>query len=130
LPFMTGAMDVAVIKENTSHENRILTSYRPTIESLVRDWNIHEALKAVKCNKGASGIDGMEVEQLEEFYITEWPKIREAIQKGQYHPKAVKRVEIPKPDGKGIRKLGIPTVVDRMIQQAILQEISLVLCHH
>jgi RNA-directed DNA polymerase len=125
LPFMTSAMDVAMIEENPSHENRILTSYRPTIESLVRDWNIHEALKAVKRNKGASGIDGMEVKQLEEFYITEWPKVKQAILKGHYHPKAVKRVEIPKPDGKGIRKLGIPTVVDRMIQQAILQEISL-----
>jgi len=55
LPSMTSAVDVAGIKENPSHENRTLLSYRPTIESLVRDWNIQEALKAVKRNKGASG---------------------------------------------------------------------------
>lgn len=126
LPFMKSAMGVAGIKENASHENRTRPNYQPSIESLVRDWNIQEALKAVKRNKGAPGIDGMEVEQLEDFLIKEWPKVKQAILKGHYRPKAVKRVEIPKPDGKGTRKLGIPSVVDRLIQQAILQEISMV----
>ena len=125
LPLTTSAMDVAVAKEKSFHEKRISPSYRPTIESLARDYNIHEALKAVKRNKGASGIDGMEVEQLEEFLITEGPKVQQAILNGNYQPNAVKRVEIPKPDRKGMRKLGIPTVVDRLIQHAILQEINI-----
>ncbi|NGX59202.1 MAG: Group II intron-encoded protein LtrA [Chlamydiae bacterium] len=124
LSLTTGAMDVTAKEEHTFPEETISSSYQPTIESLVRDWNIHEAARAVRRNKGAPGIDRMPVEQLEDFLSKEWPKIKRAILEGKYHPKPVQRVEIPKPDGKGIRKLGIPVVVDRMIQQAILQEIS------
>ncbi|NGX45431.1 MAG: hypothetical protein K940chlam2_00585 [Chlamydiae bacterium] len=112
IPFVKSAMDDTAKEEESFHEGRILPSYRPTIESMVRDWNIQEAAKAVKRNKGAAGIDRMTVEQLDEFLTVEWPKVKEAVLEGRYHPKAVKRVEIPKPDRKGIRKLGIPVVVD------------------
>ena len=78
------------------------------------------ALKQVRRNKGAPGIDGMTVDELPDFLRKHWPKIRQQLIEGRYHPKPVKRVEIPKPDGRQ-RKLGIPTVLDRLIQQAIAQ---------
>ncbi len=73
-----------------------------------------------EANKGAPGVDGMTVESLLEYLKQHWPTIREQLQSGTYEPQPVKRVEIPKPDG-GVRKLGIPTVLDRFIQQAVLQ---------
>jgi RNA-directed DNA polymerase len=82
--------------------------------------NCLQALKKVKANKGSAGVDGMTVSQLPGYLIQQWPAIREQLLAGTYKPQPVKRVEIPKPDG-GIRKLGIPTVVDRLIQQAVMQ---------
>ena len=82
--------------------------------------NCLQALKKVKANKGSAGVDGMTVSQLPGCLIQQWPAIREQLLAGTYKPQPVKRVEIPKPDG-GIRKLGIPTVVDRLIQQAVMQ---------
>ncbi len=82
--------------------------------------NLVRALKQVRRNKGAPGIDGMSVEELPDFLSKYWPKIRQQLIEGRYCPKPVKRVEIPKPDGRK-RKLGIPTVLDRFIQQAIAQ---------
>jgi len=82
--------------------------------------NLVRALKQVRRNKGAPGIDGMSVDELPGFLRQHWPKIRQQLIDGRYRPKPVKRVEIPKPDGRK-RKLGIPTVLDRMIQQAIAQ---------
>ena len=82
--------------------------------------NLVRALKQVRRNKGAPGIDGMSVDELPDFLRQHWPKIRQQLIDGRYRPKPVKRVEIPKPDGRK-RKLGIPTVLDRMIQQAIAQ---------
>lgn len=82
--------------------------------------NLVRALKQVRCNKGAPGIDGMSVDELPDFLKSYWPKIRQQLTEGRYRPKPVKRVEIPKPDGR-MRKLGIPTVLDRFIQQAIAQ---------
>jgi group II intron reverse transcriptase/maturase len=82
--------------------------------------NLIRALKQVKRNKGAPGIDGLTVEQLPTYLKQYWPVIRQQLQDGTYRPKSVRRVEIPKPDGR-IRKLGIPTVLDRFIQQAIAQ---------
>jgi RNA-directed DNA polymerase len=70
----------------------------------------------VKSNKGSAGIDGMTVEQLPEHLKEHWPAIREQLLAGTYKPQPVKRVEIPKPDG-GVRQLGIPTVLDHMVQQ-------------
>src|SRR6202521_2398394 len=82
--------------------------------------NCKQALKRVKANKGSGGVDGMTVQQLPEYLKQHWPGIREQLLSGTYVPQPVKRVEIPKPDG-GVRKLGIPTVLDRFIQQAVMQ---------
>lgn len=89
---------------------------------LARD-NLQRALKQVRQNKGAPGIDGMTVEELPGYLKQHWLEIRTQLESGTYRPRPVKRVEIPKPDGK-TRPLGIPTVVDRFIQQAIAQVIS------
>jgi len=87
----------------------------------VCEWeNCEQALKRVKANKGEPGIDGMTVEALPAYLKEHWLTIREQLLAGNYRPQPVKRVEIPKPDG-GVRKLGIPTVLDRLIQQAVLQ---------
>jgi RNA-directed DNA polymerase len=80
--------------------------------------NCQQALARVKSNKGSAGVDGMTVEQLPAYLKQHWPTIREQLLLGTYKPQPVKRVEIPKPDG-GMRKLGIPTVLDRFIQQAL-----------
>ncbi|HUS04647.1 MAG TPA: group II intron reverse transcriptase/maturase, partial [Bryobacteraceae bacterium] len=82
--------------------------------------NCKQALARVKANKGSAGVDGMTVQQLPEYLKQRWPAIREQLLSGTYKPRPVKRVEIPKPDG-GMRKLGIPTVLDRFIQQAVMQ---------
>jgi RNA-directed DNA polymerase len=90
------------------------------LEEILERDNLKEALKRVKGNQGSPGIDGMTVEQLKPYLDEHWPAIREQMQSGTYKPQPVKRVEIPKPDG-GKRKLGIPTVLDRFIQQAVMQ---------
>src|SRR5271169_1064239 len=82
--------------------------------------NCKQALARVKANKGSAGVDGMTVQQLPEHLKQYWPIIREQLLSGTYRPQPVRRVEIPKPDG-GVRKLGIPTVLDRFIQQAVMQ---------
>ncbi len=82
--------------------------------------NCKQALKRVKANKGSAGVDGMTVQQLPEYLKQHWPVIREQLLNGTYEPQPVRRVEIPKPDG-GVRKLGIPSVLDRFIQQAVMQ---------
>src|SRR5579871_6458232 len=82
--------------------------------------NCKQALARVKANKGSAGVDGMTVQQLPEHLKQHWPVIREQLLSGTYEPQPVKRVEIPKPDG-GVRKLGIPTVLDRTVQQAVMQ---------
>ena len=82
--------------------------------------NCKQALKRVKANQGSAGVDGMTVQQLPDYLKQHWPAIREQLLSGTYKPQPVKRVEIPKPDG-GVRKLGIPTVLDRFIQQAVMQ---------
>ena len=90
------------------------------MEKVVDRDNLLTALRNVKRNGGAPGIDGMTVEELPKYLKREWPKIRRQLMSGTYVPHPVKRVEIPKPGG-GIRQLGIPTVLDRFIQQAVLQ---------
>jgi RNA-directed DNA polymerase len=79
-----------------------------------------EALKRVRANKGAAGVDGLDIDQTAKLLVTAWPGIREQLLTGTYRPSPVKRVMIPMPDG-GQRELGIPTVTDRLIQQALLQ---------
>src|SRR5712692_160669 len=90
------------------------------MEEVCERENLKEALRRVKVNRGSAGVDGMTVGQLTDYLKQHWPGIREQLLKGAYEPKPVKRVEIPKPDG-GVRKLGIPTVLDRFIQQAVMQ---------
>ncbi len=85
--------------------------------------NMQLAYRKVKANKGAGGVDGIEIEDIDEYLRENWTDIRERILRRKYKPQPVLRVEIPKPTG-GIRKLGIPTVVDRIIEQAIVQVIS------
>ena len=92
-----------------------------TVEEVCERGNLKAALRQVKANKGSAGIDGMTVDQLSEHLKQHWPTIREQLLNGTYEPKPVRRVEIPKPDGGGMRKLGIPTVLDRFIQQAVMQ---------
>ena len=90
----------------------------------ILDWeNIQRAMKRVCANKGASGVDGMKVEELNLYMSDHWKEIEQAIRERRYKPQPVERVEIPKESG-GVRKLGIPTVVDRTIQQAIAQVLS------
>jgi RNA-directed DNA polymerase len=92
----------------------------PLMEAVCERSNCKQALARVKRNKGSAGIDGMTVEQLPDYLKQHWPAIRQQLLSGTYKPQPVKRVEIPKPDG-GMRKLGIPTVLDRFIQQAVMQ---------
>ena len=100
-------------------EPRPTTSLSLMARVLERE-NLIRALKQVKRNKGAPGIDGLTVEQFPAYLKQYWPVIRQQLQDGAYRPKPVRRIEIPKPDGRS-RKLGIPTVLDRFIQQAIAQ---------
>jgi RNA-directed DNA polymerase len=91
------------------------------MEEVCERENCKQALARVKANKGSAGVDGMTVHELPEFLKQHWPIIREQLLSGTYKPQPVRRVEIPKPDGGGARKLGIPSVLDRFIQQAVMQ---------
>src|SRR5437867_7177626 len=90
------------------------------MEEVVSDANVNRALKRVAANKGSAGVDGMTVGQLPEHLKAHWPAIRAKLLTGLYEPGPVLRRSIPKRDG-GVRELGVPTVLDRLIQQAILQ---------
>jgi len=105
----------AAAKEETRPEEAML------MEKILHRENLRRALRRVIANKGAPGVDGMTVESLTPCLKESWPRIREELSSGRYVPQPVRRVEIPKPDGKGTRTLGIPTVLDQFIQQAILQ---------
>lgn len=93
------------------------------MEEILSRENMILAYKKVKANKGASGIDGISVEEVSGYLKKNWPEIRERIRNRKYKPQPVLRVEIPKPNG-GVRKLGIPSVVDRIIEQAIVQKLT------
>jgi RNA-directed DNA polymerase len=88
--------------------------------------NLQRAFKRVRANKGAAGVDALDINQTAKHLQTAWPEIREQLLAGAYRPSAVRRVTIPKPDG-GERELGIPTVTDRLIQQALLQVLQPIL---
>jgi len=104
-------------QERTQHEGAGLW------EQIFSRTNLFAALRQVRQNGGAPGVDGMTVEELPDHLRRHWEGIRAKLDRGTYVPSPVKRVEIPKPNG-GMRKLGIPTVVDRLIQQAIHQILS------
>jgi RNA-directed DNA polymerase len=99
--------------ENPASTNRLM-------EEVCERENLKAALQRVKANKGSPGVDGMTVIGIKDYLKQHWPAIREQLLSGTYEPKPVRRVEIAKPDG-GVRKLGIPTVLDRFIQQAVMQ---------
>lgn len=113
-----GTSNAAAGRENPSPENEML------MEEVVESKNLMKAYRRVVRNKGAAGVDEMTVEELKPYLKTEWPKIKEQLLEDRYKPQPVRRVEIPKPGGKGMRMLGIPTVVDRLIQQAVLQVLN------
>jgi RNA-directed DNA polymerase len=105
---------------STVNEPESPASTNRLMEEVCERENLKEALRRVKANKGSAGVDGMTVGGITDYLKQHWPAIRERLLAGTYEPKPVRRVEIPKPDG-GVRKLGIPTVLDRLIQQAVMQ---------
>src|SRR6266446_3044 len=104
-----------------THEPQSPANRHQFMERICERENLKAALRRVKANQGSTGIDGMTVAQIGDYLKHDWPSIREQLLSGTYEPKPVRRVEIAKPDGKGMRKLGIPTVLDRFIQQAVMQ---------
>ena len=102
------------------HKSESPASCDQFMEEICQAENCKQALARVQSNKGSPGIDGVTVEKLPDYLKQHWPKVREQLLSGTYKPQPVKRVEIPKPDG-GMRKLGIPTALDRLIQQMVLQ---------
>jgi RNA-directed DNA polymerase len=102
------------------HEDESPAKTNRLMEEICERENLKEALRRVKGNQGSPGVDGMTVAGLPDYLRQHWPTIREQLLNGTYEPKPVRRVEIPKPDG-GMRKLGIQTVLDRFIQQAVMQ---------
>ena len=93
------------------------------IEKILDKSNVRAALERVTANNGGAGIDGMRVEELRDYMNANWTTLKQTILERSYKPAPVRRVEIPKPNG-GVRKLGIPTVVDRTLQQAIVQVLT------
>ena len=113
-----GASRVTARREHSGPEAEQL------IEAVVERENLWRALKQVERNKGAAGVDNMTVAQLRAYLREHWLRIKEELLAGEYHPLPVRKVEIPKPGSKGMRMLGIPTVLDRLIQQALQQVLS------
>ena len=102
-------------------ESESLAGTERLMEEVCGLENSMQALQRVKANKGSPGADGMTVKQLSEYLKQHGPEIGEQLRSGTYQPQPVRRVEIQKPDGSGVRKLGIPCVLDRFVQQAVLQ---------
>lgn len=102
------------------YESESLAESERLMEAVCEPRNLKQALRRVKGNDGSPGIDGMRTEELASWLIRNWERVREELLRGRYQPQPVKRVEIEKPDG-GTRQLGIPTVIDRFVQQAVLQ---------
>jgi RNA-directed DNA polymerase len=105
---------------STTHDPESPARTSRLMEEVCERENLKEALRRVKANKGSAGVDGMTVGGIIDYLKQHWPAIREQLLNGTYEPRPVRRMEIPKPDG-GVRKLGIPTVLDRFIQQAVMQ---------
>lgn len=116
-----GALSISSTSEKEANDGKGYA--KGLLEEILDRDNMNKAFKRVKSNKGKPGIDGMTVDELLPFLKENGEHIRQAIMEGTYSPKPVKRVEIPKSDG-GVRLLGIPTVLDRVIQQAIAQVLS------
>jgi len=119
-----GAEGVTATDGQTKAEARRLATraslMRSVMEAVVDRTNLLAAYQRVVSNKGAAGVDGLPVEELKPWLQQYWPSVRAALLDGSYMPSPIRKVEIPKPNG-GVRTLGIPTVLDRLIQQALLQ---------
>ena len=113
-----GASSVTATRENSGAEAEQL------LAAVVERKNMWLALKQVERNSGAAGVDNMTVGQLRSYLREHWQRIKEELLAGSYQPQPVLKVEIPKPGGKGMRMLGIPTVIDRLLQQALHQVLS------
>ncbi len=113
-----GASSDTVTREHSDPEAEQL------LEAVVERENMWRALKQVERNRGAAGVDEMTVEQMRAYLREHWLRIKEELLSSDYQPQPVLKVEIPKPGGKGMRMLGIPTVIDRLIQQALHQIVS------
>jgi RNA-directed DNA polymerase len=112
---VAGASSLTATRDNSRQKNAKLT------EAVVERENMLKALRQVEANKGSAGVDGMRVSELRAYLRKHWPRIKEELLEGRYQPQPVLKVEIPKPGGKGMRQLGIPIVLDRLIQQALSQ---------
>jgi len=111
------------VPKDTATEETSCPETGRLMERIVSRENMQAAYRRVVNNKGAAGVDGMNVDELGDHLKANWPCIREALLAGSYRPQPVRKVEIPKPSGKGMRTLGIPTVLDRLIQQAMHQQL-------
>ena len=112
------------VSSATANRDHSRWETKQLMDAVVERENMKAALLRVERNKGAAGIDEMPVEDLRPYLHEHWPRIKEELLSGSYRPSAVREVMIPKPGGRGMRKLGIPTVVDRLIQQALHQQLS------
>lgn len=106
-------------------EKQSCRDWTQVMEQVVSERNMRDAYKRVLQNKGAAGVDGVEVQNLKPYLFEHWERIKQELLMGTYRPSPVRRVEIPKPDG-GVRLLGIPTVTDRLIQQSLLQVLNFI----
>ncbi|HCT6521661.1 TPA: hypothetical protein OT528_004646 [Escherichia coli] len=113
-----GSQGAETVQAPTTRESPSSTAW--LMEAICEPVNLRHALKRVKANKGAAGADGMSVSELPDYLRHHWPELKAQLLSGSYRPSPVRRVTIPKPGG-GERLLGIPTVVDRFIQQAMMQ---------
>jgi RNA-directed DNA polymerase len=109
--------------DNLTNQTKKEETDESLLDSILDTFNIEQACYKVRSNKGASGIDNISVKDIESYMKEHWSRIESEIRECKYRPSPVKRVEIPKPNG-GMRLLGIPTVIDRVIQQAILQKLT------
>lgn len=114
---MAASVGTEPVAAERGHERQVSVGLT---EAVVAGGNVKTALQRVRANKGAPGVDGMRVTQLPKYLRKHWPELREQLLNGSYQPQPVRRVEIPKPGG-GVRQLGIPTALDRFVQQALLQ---------
>jgi len=115
---VSGYQGAEPLVAKSAHESPAWTEQ--LMETVCSRENLETAWKRVRSNKGGPGVDGMTIDDAKGYLREHWPSIRDRLLKGTYQPQPVKRVEIPKPEG-GVRKLGVPCIVDRLIQQALLQ---------
>ena len=126
IPAEQGRQAEVSVYQRITENNDIITDFWTDnlLELILRKENLNKAYKKVKANKGKGGIDGMQVDELLPYLKEHQNEIIQKIRMGKYKPNPVRRVEIPKEEKGKVRKLGIPTVVDRVIQQAIAQELT------